>query len=600
MRRTIRTLLVVFLGTLLALVPAAGPGQAAPDPQSATAVEDTPPDDPLERGSPHGAITGFLEAARARDHERAAQYLDLFDLPAGERAEQGPVLARQLKLVLDRVLWVEPDEMSAAGHGNLEDGLPSKNLDRIAGKSDKDVPTFYLERGPRDPTPVDPSAKVAVPTDGTPIWRVSSTTVKRIPDLYDRFGPGALGRILPPAFVEVAVLEIYLWQWLALVVAMVAAYVVGILAAAVLRRAAQPIIRRSRSELDDKLVDLTVGPLRLAVAVGAFAAIVPVLGLTLPAETFFRNACKVLTIVSLTWLVLRSIDLVADAIQRRLVARGQESATYLVPTGTKALKFALGVLVILAALQTFGFNISTLIAGLGVGGLAVALALRPTLENIFGGIAVLVDEPVRPGQFCKFGGQVGTVEEVGLRSTRVRTLDRTVITVPNSEFSTLQIENFARRDRIRLITTLGLRYETTADQLRFVIAELRRMLRAHPKVLPDPFRVRFVNFGAYSLDLEVFLYVDTTDFNEFLAVKEDLYLRMIDVVESSGTGFAFPSNTTYLARDGGLDDEKGRAAEKAVEGWRSEKALPFPEFSEATMSELKGTLDWPPEGSVRG
>jgi MscS family membrane protein len=589
-RLLLRTFLALVLAPWLALVPEAAPRHEQ-DSETTTEAqhEDPAPDDPLERGSPAGTVEGFLNAARARDYQLAASYLDLTDIPAGERPERGPELARQLKLVMDRLLWVELAELSTSGPGNLEDGL-RPDLERIAGKSERDAPSFYLERGPRDPAA----------GDLVPVWRISSATVARVPDLYDRYGPGALGRILPPTFVEVAVLEIYLWQWLALIVAMVAAYVVGIVVSSVLRRLANPIIRRSKSDLDDQLLDLTIGPLRLTVAVGVFSLIVPILGLTLPAETFFRNTCKVLTICALTWLVLRAIDLFADSIQRRLVARGQDSATYLVPTGTKAIKFALGVLVLLAALQTFGFNISTLIAGLGVGGLAVALALRPTLENIFGGIAVLVDEPVRPGQFCKFGGQVGTVEEVGLRSTRIRTLDRTVITVPNSEFSTLQIENFAKRDRIRLITTLGLRYETTADQLRHVIAELRRMLRGHPKVLPEPFRVRFVNFGAFSLDLEVFLYVDTQDFNEFLAIKEDLFLRMIDVVEASGTGFAFPSSTTYLARDGGLNEEKGKAAEKVVQEWREKGELPYPEFSKEGLEEMKGTLDWPPKGAVKG
>jgi MscS family membrane protein len=418
-----------------------------------------------------------------------------------------------------------------------------------------------------------------------------------VPELYARYGPGLVGDLLPRSLVETAVLDVYLWQWIGLILALVAAYLGGWVVASILARIAKPIVARSKSLLDDDLVEDMIGPVRLAVAGGAFAALLPLLKLTVPAEEFFHSVTKLLVIVSITWLVFRAIDLLAEDTRRRMLDRGQESATYLIPTGSKALKFALGVLVLLSALDTFGFDVTTLIAGLGVGGLAVALALRPTLENVFGGIAVLVDEPVRPGQFCKFGDKVGTVEEVGLRSTRIRTLDRTVISVPNSEFSNMQIENYARRDRMRLTTTLGLRYETSADQLRHVTAELRRMLLAHPRVLPDPFRVRFVNFGAYSLDLEIFLYVDTPDYNEFLAVKEDLFLRIIGVVERSGTGFAFPSSTTYLSRDGGLDGEKTKAAEGAVQAWREEQKLPFPDFDAQTTRELRGSLDWPPEGS---
>ena len=130
-----------------------------------------------------------------------------------------------------------------------------------------------------------------------------------------------------------------------------------------------------------------------------------------------------------------------------------------------------------------------------------------------------------------------------------------------------------------------------------MLARLREMLLAHPKVLEDPARVRFVGFGAYSLDLEVFAYVDTSDFNEFLKVREDVYLRIMDIVEEAGTGFAFPSQTMYLGRDDGLDEKAGRTAAERVETWRSEGELPFPDFSRQFRDRVFNTLDWPPEGS---
>jgi MscS family membrane protein len=203
------------------------------------------------------------------------------------------------------------------------------------------------------------------------------------------------------------------------------------------------------------------------------------------------------------------------------------------------------------------------------------------------------DRPVRPGDFCRFGDKIGTVEEVGLRSTRVRTLDRTVVTVPNAEFATLQLENFTLRDRIWLHAKLGLRYETTPDQLRFVLVEIRKLLYAHPKLTPDPARVRFVGFGDFSLDLEVFAYARTTDFDEFLAVREDVYLRIMDVVAESGSGFAFPSQTAYLARDSGLDGSKGLAAQERVRGWRERGELWLPEFPAHAIDELRDTLEYP-------
>jgi MscS family membrane protein len=172
------------------------------------------------------------------------------------------------------------------------------------------------------------------------------------------------------------------------------------------------------------------------------------------------------------------------------------------------------------------------------------------------------------------------------------------VSIPNGQFSTLTLENFTQRDRIWLHATLGLRYETSPDQLRYVLVEVRKMLYAHPKVDRDPSRIRFVGLGAYSLDLEIFAYAKTSDYDEFLAVQEDIYLRILDIVAASGTGFAFPSQTTYVARDGGLDQEKGHAAESRVRQWRDTGSLYLPEFPREVVSALDGTLDYPPRGAA--
>jgi MscS family membrane protein len=228
----------------------------------------------------------------------------------------------------------------------------------------------------------------------------------------------------------------------------------------------------------------------------------------------------------------------------------------------------------------------------------VALAAQKTVENLFGGVSLTLDQPVRVGDFCRFGDRMGTVEEVGLRSTRVRTLDRTVISVPNGHFASLELENFTLRDRIWLHAKIGVRYETTPDQLRHLMVQIRRMLYAHPRVDPNPARIRFVSFGASSLDLEIFGYVLTADYDEFLAIQEDIYLRIMDIVEESGTAFAFPSQTTYFARDPGLDEAKRKAAEAQVEAWRQEGALYLPDFPPEAVTALSGTIEYPRRGSV--
>ena len=322
------------------------------------------------------------------------------------------------------------------------------------------------------------------------------------------------------------------------------------------------------------------------------------LRLAVPVQRFLTGLEKGLAVLIGAWMVLKMIDLGTGLLRERLAREGKSSAIAVLPLGEKTVKVVILAFALVALMQNLGFNVTGLLAGLGVGGLAVALAAQKTVENLFGGVSLITDQPVRVGDFCRYGDKLGTVEDIGLRTTKIRSLDRTVVSVPNAEFSNLQLENFARRDKIRFYTKLGLRYETTADQLRWVLAEIRRLLLAHPKVDPDPARIRFVGYGDYSLDLEIFAFVWTQDINEYLAIQEDLLLRIMDIVQASGTGFAFPSSTTYLARDGGLDSERSKDAESRVREWREKGLLPFPDYSAEAKAEIDDSLDYPPEGSV--
>jgi MscS family membrane protein len=173
--------------------------------------------------------------------------------------------------------------------------------------------------------------------------------------------------------------------------------------------------------------------------------------------------------------------------------------------------------------------------------LAIALAAQKTIENLFGGVSVISDRPVTVGDFCKFGDHVGTVEDIGLRSTRIRTLDRTLVTVPNSQFSSMMLENFSKRDKMWFHVTLNLRRETTPAQVRILLNAITRILKEHPQVETGPLPVRFVGVGSYSLDLEIFAYVLTPSSDTFLELQQELLLAMLDAVEASGTALALPT-----------------------------------------------------------
>jgi MscS family membrane protein len=206
----------------------------------------------------------------------------------------------------------------------------------------------------------------------------------------------------------------------------------------------------------------------------------------------------------------------------------------------------------------------------------------------------------RVGDVCRFGDRTGVVEDIGLRSTRIRTDERTLVAIPNGTVSTINLENLSRRDKILFKTNLGLRPESKADHVRFVLAEFRRLLYSHPKVETKTVRVRLTDIAGASLSVEVVAYILTQDFNEFAAVREDLLLRMMDVMEDSGGGLALPSQTLYLSRDAGVAREKADNAVKKMAELREGKQLPFPDFHEEDISSFKGSIEYPQsESAVR-
>ena len=577
--------LFLLLASLLLVTPAAIAEEGAVQQAEPKVIAVAPgPSDPFGRGVPREALRGFLQACRDSDFERASEYLDLRRYSASDKKSLGPELARKLKVILDQTLWVELETLSIDPNGHANDGLPAYR-DRVGQiQSSQGLIDVLIQRVPRA-------------NDNVEIWKISSATLNQIDKLYAEFGPGPLEEMLPPIFFRSRLLEIELWQWLGLLALVLLVYLAAWLAASLLVRVARPLVARSETDFDDKLLELAIGPLRLGIFCALFASGLGLLSLALPAERFFSNVQKVLTIVAVTWFVLRMIDMFAGYLVRRLDRRGNHPATHIVPLGRKTLKVVIASLAFLASLDSFGFDITALIAGLGVGGIAVALAAQKTIENLFGGITLLADQPVRVGDFCRFGDRVGVVEGIGLRSTRIRTLDRTLVTVSNSEFSSLQLENFAKRDRILFNPTLGLRYETTAEQLRFVLVEIRRMFYAHPKVSPEPARVRFTSYGDFSLNLAVFTYINVINYDEYLAIVEDLNLRIMDIVEKSGTGFAFPSQTLYLGKDELPSDETAKTVADQVAVWRDQGELYLPNFSQQEIQKLHASLEYPQAGS---
>ena len=415
-----------------------------------------------------------------------------------------------------------------------------------------------------------------------------------MPRIYEEIDVPWVEQQLPAAMTETRLAGQPLYRWVLAVLMFPLALLVGWLVTGLLSLLLRTPLQERFDETVLHKLKLAKNPLRLTVAAGALyiysRSVFSLLG-----QLFWHFVASTMAAVGLVWLAIHLIDAGSGIIERRR-PEAANAVVRLTATLLKTLAVVIGLVVIFY--YSAGINLTAVVAGLGVGGIAVAFAAQKTIENFFGGVFLVWDKPIRLGDYCKAGEHAGTVEHIGLRSTQIRTLARTVVSIPNGQLSAVSIENFTLRDRFLFKHTLNLRYETTADQLRFVLAGIRELLYRHPKVDSPTARIRFVAFGPSSLDLEIFAYILETAQEPFLAVQEDLLLRIMDLVESSGSGFAFPSQTLYMARDGGLDAEKGRSAAEAVARWRQEGELPFPDHRRVRVSQLEGTLDYPPEGSV--
>jgi MscS family membrane protein len=510
MRRPAAALLVLLLCTVGA--PAARASDEAAAPAEAWRA-------PLSYGSdtPRGAMARLMEACRNGEYAKAAEYLNLAGLKRSERARRGPELARHLEIITDRAAWIDLEKLSIERDGDPGDGLPPLR---------DSLGTIQTASGPVELV----VERVAEP-NGQVVWKVSADTVAVIPELYEEFGWGPLARVLPAPFFELRFLSIRLWQWIGLILLGAAVWLVSRLVRGIIISVVRLVLVRSRGdEAPSALAAAIAEPLRLLLGVVLGAVALPFLGLAVPVHRVLMGILKSLAIVALTWLFLRILDEYAQRFERRLDRSRHARAMDTAHLGRRTIKVFVVIVAFIAALQNFGFNVTGLLAGLGVGGLAVALAAQKTVENLFGSISLVADQPVRLGDVCRFGDTVGTVEDIGLRSTRIRTVSRTLVTIPNAQFSTLALENLSLRDRIPVRATLVLAPGTTATAVREVLAKLREHVAKVPKVDAASVRAAFVRLDSQTLEVELFAPVLTTRWEEYTEVREQVLLAALEVV----------------------------------------------------------------------
>jgi MscS family membrane protein len=529
--------------------------------------------DPLGRHTPAGTVMGFLSAAARSDWFRGARYLDT-KLPEA-RAEQ---LAQDLKVVLDRGLTVNLDRLSRSPEGE-QDGRVGKDRElvgTIEGPNTRlDVVLVRVRYG-----------------DQVPVWLFSADTLRGVETIHEEFEPSFVEQYLPRAFTQGYGARYRWWSWSIVTVSILLALVIAF----ALGRVAEAILKRASGTASFRWVPL-MRPARWVVF-GVAVRLLSQYFLTLRQRYMGERLALTFIAVGVIWLLMRVVGSLVSRWTHRLEHQERVERVALVRLGGRLLQAVVVAIGVLVLLQLVGINVTPVLAGLGVGGIAVALASQKTLENLFGGMMVIGDSPVRIGNFCRVGTMTGTIEDIGLRSTRMRTLNRTTISIPNADLASQSIENYATRDKLLCTHVLTLRYETTADQLRFVLAEARALLYRHERVETATARCRLVRFAPSGLDIELFAYLETNDFETFLAIQEDVLLRLIDTIEASGTSLAYPSQTMYFARDHGTDGSRRAEAEAAVRAWRERGALPFPDHRPDEKAQLDGSVEYPPAGSV--
>ncbi len=530
------------------------------------------PDDEYERGVPRTSVAGFIRTARNDDFEQAARYLDLRNLPAGLHTEDGPELARRLAIILNRALWIDMDALSTAPEGHSEDGLPASRdlVGQVrAGNRKYDV---LLQRVPRG--------------DGIQIWKFSSRTVASIPAMYAVHGYGPFGEQLAQRFPSAPFLGLELWQWIYLFLLTSAATAISF---PVLRLGSW-LIRRRDFSLGEVVARFINGPLHLILVLLIVRSNIDAIHPSLEARSLFE--ARTLTTIVAAWAIIRLAGLLRDYWSSRLRQHDREHATALLRYTIATFNIVVVIIAALVWLDNIGFSVTTIVAGLGVGGIVIALATKKSIEQFIGAVTLYLSAPVRVGDFCRFGDKIGTVEEIGLRATRVRTLEQTLVSIPNDDFAGMQLENFAGRQRFRFAPRVRLRVDTSADQIRFIVLELQRLLHAHPKVANAPLRVRFVGFGADSLDIDVHSYIETTEFDEYLAVAEDLNLRIMDIMHTAGTEIAIPTRIEYQDEVRKPDSAARQKVERLVAEWKDMRML-NQDLTAEQIAEIRNTIPYP-------
>ena len=485
------------------------------------------PFDEYNRSTPRSSLASLALAVKDQDYERAVHFLDLRNLPfSAEKELDGVELVQQLVVVAKRVMTIDFHLISDDPLGHTDDGLPSYR-DRVTTLKTKNGPVdILMQRVPRG--------------DGVYIWKISNATVAIIPELNEEFGYGVIGTKLSRFFPHYVVFGFELWQIILSICLLLASYVCAYILTFIL----QKLVKSNKRFNKQRLQDFITGPLRFLLLIVIFRSSFDLITPSLTARALFE--AQTFLLLAIYWVLLGVVDLVFYRLADRMRSNGQQDAIVLLRPASTGVKLTVALLIVIAWLDNLGYQVTTILAGLGVGGIAVALAAQKSLENLLGAITIYASHPVRVGDLCKFEDSFGVVEEIGLRATQLRTLARTIVYIPNAAFAAGKIENLSQRDKILYRTRLRLSFEDSPDKVKQVLAGIRSMIEEDELIETDGSRVQFFEFGEYAQELELYVYIKTNDFKVYLEQREVINLRLGDIVEAAGATMVVPTRASYI------------------------------------------------------
>jgi MscS family membrane protein len=494
----------------------------AVDSTTQPAAEAKPLEDPLGRTSPHGCVLGFLRAAEAKNYEKATQYFD------GKRSpKEAEEIAVQLKYLLDQGLSTSIDDLSRSPNGNTDDQLrvSREQIGAVATPTGELNVMLDLVKRPDQP----------------PIWLFSQETLTRVPAAYSSIHHTDYERFFPAWTIRIQFFSVPLWRWGGIFVAVLLTFGFATLLSRLTVWLLKSIFRtRVSLGVEESVLALKSPTFWLILALleraaGGYA-------ITALARHYWKNVGLVLAWISVAWLLMRITDILMSFASHRFLQRLQvERATFVTLTG-RLFKIFIGIILIIALLTRAGVNVSALVAGLGIGGIALALAAQKTLADLFGGLSIVMRGAVRVGDFCQIAGITGTVEDIGVSALNLRTLGRSVVSIPNSKVAEVGLENFSLRDQFWLHQVFTLRFDTHHEVVKIVLDHIVQKLKSHPNIDKTSARARLIGLTPTGPQIEVFAYFrkQGATWAEFLSEQEELILNFMSAIETSGTSLAAP------------------------------------------------------------